>query len=74
MGIVIPLFVDDAFTGLTKPNRPVPEQFVVIDLVDGAAHCIYGQRWQAVNWVSTQAQPHRYAIEKWPAIKPTIQE
>lgn len=68
MGIVIPMFLEDTFTGLKIPNRPQPESFLVIDLADGSAVTIHKNRNEAINAISQMEQPGRYTIEHWPGI------
>ena len=68
MGVVIPLFVEDPFTGLMQPNRAQPESFVVIDRRDGSGVSIHKNRNQAINAIAQTGEPHFYAIEHWPKI------
>lgn len=68
MGVVIPLFVEDPFTGLMQPNRAQPESFVIIDLADGSGVSIHKNRNQAINAIAQMEQPGRYTIEYWPKI------
>ena len=68
MGIVIPMFLEDPFTGMKIPNRPMPESFVVIDLADGSGVSIHKSRNQAINAIAQMEQPGRYTIEHWPGI------
>lgn len=68
MGIVIPMFLDDPFTGYKVPNRPQPESFVVVDLADGSGVSIHKNRNQAINAIAQMEQPGRYTIEHWPKI------
>ena len=68
MGVVIPLFVEDPFTGLMNPNRSQPESFVVIDRRDGSGHSIHTDRNKAIVAIAQTGEPHFYVIEHWPAI------
>lgn len=68
MGVVIPMFLEDPFTGYKIPNRPLPESFVVIDRRDGSGVSIHKSRNQAINAIAQTGEPHFYAIEHWPGI------
>lgn len=73
MGIVIPLFIEDEFTGLKIPNRPQPESWVVVSesspgyTVGHSIHMNQNEAIQAARAVGGW-------VEHWPAIKPQILE
>jgi hypothetical protein len=63
---IIPLFLEDPFSGLKRPNRSVPTQYVVVDLADGSGLSCHNTRNEAINMIAQQEKPGRYFIETWP--------
>lgn len=80
--VIIDLFVEDPFTGLKVPNRPLPEQFIVVQrqheveagFEAGGAMAIFNKRHEAVAWISQQTNPGLYFIEHWPGCKPVVRK
>lgn len=66
MTAIIPLFLEDPFSGLQRPNRSVPTQYVIVDLADGSGVSIHEDRNQAINAMAQLGEPGRYFIETWP--------
>lgn len=62
---IIPLFVEDEFTGLKVANRPMPETFIVVNSSGKGVRC-FRQRWQALNWINQQRDCYNLHIIKVP--------